>query len=434
MTEVIELNTSNTVEQVSWSDVREKVSQVNPEIGRIIDQLDPSDDFTIFKVQLPFGEKIIDKGRILWSNAEGILTPLKNSAFNYLQSPLLLTLNKACEVFIDAYERSVPLQLLYPGQIWGLFDVSAPWSITAGARTLFMLAKITDSHAHQRLRQELRIPHSLPQSIWQHQQIFAAIANSPNIKNRWTAEVLFFSEAWKKAIVNDVAWQRLKVYIQEQSYQHFAYLRHQSIINMHAVLLNLHLTSSTPKLRPYLMETVKYLLSISANAVHGLRVAGKSEIAAPISLFEQVYIEIYELRDYLPVIMHPCYKIKDAEKICYYSMATPTLLTGYPTTKTLPNIIQELRGVKDLLSLFCEKLKDINFAPCSRKEFDYFHSSAVPDEGIRLTQVMPEEDSSLLETYGSYPERLFPSAGPFMRGCVRIRTKHLGNKAKPNAE
>jgi len=436
--------TASLIEAVSWPDISAEVNQVNPNLADIINHIDPPKHFKLYKLSLDFASRIVTQGTLQLPNSAGETVPIADpsisnelqEALGYSPIPLTLLLNKACETFFETTEHVVPLNLMAPGGLIGLHETVSrintactfkiPYDISVGARSIFMMPKITDSNSHKRLWYEFHTPAHPPRSLWQHIDSFNAIAQKATAKNRWRCDIVLFPSPWLYQHKYDKAWQLFHNYLFTEAWRQSSYLRYRTNLNIIWQVLTNSKSARHLKARPYVTDTIKHLLAISAGTVPAFRAAGQSEIAAPIALIENAYIDVYGLKEYLPIIMHPCYLDQSSDQAPrYYSLATPTLLESYANTQHSPNIITELRDVKCLLDSIQEQLqqKSTTFEQLVKiTQYHYFHMHADQQGGIQSTQMMPKLDPSLMQTVQQYKQRVFPASGPFTRGCISIQT------------
>src|SRR5690349_11490610 len=128
------------------------------------------------------------------------------SDLSYSPIPLSLLLNKNSEVFLQEAERTIPLNIIKPGQLFGTFETldfifnkpsSALWNVSAGARSVFMLPKINESFSIKRLRNHYHLSLDTQlKYLTQHWQIFKEISHVPTFSSPWQSEVLFFTKPW----------------------------------------------------------------------------------------------------------------------------------------------------------------------------------------------------------------------------------------------
>src|SRR3990167_11373570 len=118
-----------------------------------------------------------------------------------------MVLHNALEMFITLEDRVIPFSINKPGNIFGLWRVlDRPneeklshtsvfiWNMTAGARSMFMLPKVSEALAHNKLKQGLGIGIDKPRDLLDHWKVFREIAKQPEFTEDWYVEVLFFSK------------------------------------------------------------------------------------------------------------------------------------------------------------------------------------------------------------------------------------------------
>ena len=60
-----------TISISTWKDVREAVYSVNTELAKLIDALDPSDDYKFIEVEYKYGDLFIENSEIQFANKSG---------------------------------------------------------------------------------------------------------------------------------------------------------------------------------------------------------------------------------------------------------------------------------------------------------------------------------------------------------------------------
>ena len=152
------------LEMLDWSDVREAVQKVNPRLVNIIDNLKLSPQHKLIKATYAFGDLIVKEGHLCLPIQESKLY----TQLNYSPIPLSLLLNKSSEVFVQNHDSALPLNRLQPGNFFGTFEAvnfmmhkpaASIWHVSAGARSIFMLPKISDLSGIKRLRAHYPIAH-----------------------------------------------------------------------------------------------------------------------------------------------------------------------------------------------------------------------------------------------------------------------------------
>jgi len=201
----------NTLEKKSWLDVNEQVRKVNSKLATVIDDLNVDPSFTFYKGTYSFGEEIIKKGHLQVSLADNHSISLDNPVvdkklqadlgYNFGTSPVSLVLSGAVEAFlvIDGYTITLPAGVIYPGKVFGTWKVlnqdvthmpAFIWSMTSGARSLFMLPKISKASSHKRLMKAFNLQHDTPKETLHHWHVFKEITNHQDFKQDWHSEIM----------------------------------------------------------------------------------------------------------------------------------------------------------------------------------------------------------------------------------------------------
>lgn len=415
-----------SMQRLSWKDIRTEVAAVNKDLFNIIEEINPSEQYSLYKASYSFGTKIVDKGKFCFDSI--------NQELDYSTIPLALIINKSCEVFIENKQEIISLNLLSAGQLFGLFEVlekqtnteskQPPWSMTAGARSIFILPKITDMNAHRRVMREYKVDSRPPQSLNEHWQIFTKIAQHADANHPWFCEILFFSGTWLFNQQNNILWSKFNRYLYSQAWIESAYLRNKTVLNLLWEILASSLTSQNLKLKPYLMQIVKQLTAISYGFASGYQSAGKNEMVAPLAAIEDAYIKVYDLKEYLPIIMHASnLKGQTQQSTYYYSLSAETLHEGSFTSAQPPRVISRLRQIKQLMEAINTYLATNPLFQAYQTDevsYRYFHIIEERDIDIKSTRDMPAFDSRIIETFHSYQDRIFPAASPFIRGSISV--------------
>jgi len=434
---------SFNIQEMNWEQAREGVKQVSPHLFNVIESLDPNNTLTIIKARYPYGAKIYDEGKLHLPHISGKTIPTDSAEFDdnfkekllYSKIPLSLPLNKACEVFIKIEDRAIPLRIISPGGLFGLFEVTAmlselpinpAWSISSGARSIFMLPKISNTLGYNRLRKKLNMPLNVPRGLEDHWSIFTLLANHPSYADHWYTDVLFFTADWFKRSLFDQQWAPFYNYLfREKNIQSY-YNRDDVAFNPIWQNFIYAIGRRNLRPRPYILDTAKQLVAIASGMAPGFCPADSSEVLAPTKILQDLYVESYGLKNYLPTIMHAHILMK-GQKMCpvYYSLAYPILQEGLPVFKSHPDVISDEREIKLLLmtleaaaELGKFKLLDANFL--HQRKFEFFHNVSDIFNEIIPSQKIPEGDPSLEKDKERFPDREFCATSPFLSGCIQI--------------
>lgn len=423
---------------VSWSEVAAEARKVNPEFADIIDAISPDKSLRLVEVSFGYGDKILNHGRLEKIEVvdPGVSKEKVNELLDYASYPLGLQLKNASEMYLEIGERILPLELVVEGALFGLFEAlvcitgctSAPvWSMTAGSRSAFMLPKITDTRSHNRLKAEFGFYQSAPNKLSDHAHVFKAITNSPRSGCQWTNKVLFFTKDWFQTI-HQSSWSWLNFYnfILVQAWLYSRHLRMKNEFSPLWESFAAAIRHKNLKPGPYLMDTVKHLISCGMGYVPGFMPIGEQEQVLPARLIEYAYSEIYQLKEYAPTILFPYRLDKNNphQHTVYYSMGMPSLLEGTPTIRKAPSIITELREIKRLLNIFHNVVQEespANYALLKDVRFEYYHSENDPFGEIKHSLEIGLADKIINESLsGRFEGKEFATHGQFLRGCISL--------------
>lgn len=448
-------NRSNTeaqnrpfMEELTWEQAREDVIRVNPEFANIIDELSPGKEYTLFKARYPYGSEILKRGDLCLPNGNGEIVPLHHPTiaddmreklnYNLDSNPVTLVLRNSLELFANLQDRTIPLYGMIPqGKIFGLWRILNPnrshqpvfiWDMTAGARSIFMLPKISEAEKHKKLKKTFYVNADTPRSLICHWQVFREIANHPYFPQPWYAEVLFFSKKWFEHL-NDPEWLKFNYYLLKSAWLGSEFWRNQFFWNL--------IFSIVQKIRdikpsPYVTDTVKYLFAISVGELPGFAPA-LDDSCAPIQGIQKAYLEIYDLKSYAPIIMQPSlFDMNDSKcRATYYSLQYPNAVELGPKSRSRSSLITDLYEIKSLLTKYLSELNSGQFnlegTPLHNfiklGGFDYFHDNAGPYYGIQESGEIPKDDDSFLAAFKNSKNNEFPSISTFVRGCIKISLK-----------
>ena len=283
--------------EVGWDEVKDQVKLYNSAIHAAIEKASPKSDFKLFSARFLFGDLIVDRGILnlpianeLLSIADPTFPAVVKEELGYSRIPLFLILNKSAEVFVATSDRAIPLDIFKPGNILGLFEtldaffnVSANpiWSVSAGARNLFMLPKISEASGLKKLRSQFNLPSNMDLTkLEEHWQTFAAIANSPQLNTDWCCEVLFFTKQWLSQKGNPV-WHSFYEEIYKQTWTQAQFAISKMVIDLNWQYFADAIAARRLKPPTYIADQVKHLLAIAVG-VYPAFIPANNEDAAPI--------------------------------------------------------------------------------------------------------------------------------------------------------
>lgn len=428
----------------TWLDFRDEIKKVDQELFNIIEKISPSKKYQLFKGEYLYGEKITDLGTICLPNEKGQLRRLDDGEissrlkdqFNYCATPLIIQVGNGAEVFIEAFDRIIPLNVFHPGDLYGLFEAVTPltdcpirpcWSVTAGARSVFFSAKISDAIGHKRLRTVYNAPEIPPKRLVDQWDTFRAINKNFSSKKLWRSSIIIFGKDWFDKNKNDISWLRFHKYLLVRAWQQAEGIRSRLVYDS---LLWEHFSKivckKNLKPNPYLIDTIKHILKIANGSYVGFKPINDNEKIFPSKIIEKAYLNTYGLK-YFPLIIGPAVQnTKSKNTPIYYSLSYPTLLEGIPAIRTAPSIITELCDMRRLLNMLKDTLQggqDANFFKILHGfNFKYFHDGKEPFDHILNSELIPQHDANIANLLKVSNLLAFPSHSPFFRGCVQITT------------
>ncbi|MCL5261540.1 MAG: hypothetical protein M1561_07755 [Gammaproteobacteria bacterium] len=431
--------------ELDWSEARKDLIKVNPRLTKIIDNLNPNKKHTIFKTRYLYGDEILKRSKLYLPNPSGKLIAIDDANtdphirssldYNLLSNPVSVLLNNSAEIFLPLPDRTVPIfDLIKPGAIFGAFRIlnsvqpshhpAFIWDMTAGARSIFMLAKISTSEKHKKLKKMFSLDKEAPKNFVNHWEMFRQLANSKFFPDEWFIEILFFSKEWFSHL-NDKAWLEFNNYLFQKVWDGSDYWRNIFLWNIIFTLMQRKLEI---KVSPYIFSTVKHLLAISIGEAPGF-VPAVDNTAAPITALQNIYIDIYKTK-YAPIIMHPGV-IDPKSPHCnpvYYSFSYATLLEFWQKSRLRDSFIDDILEVRNMLNN-CIRLITANeynvantplYDGSKNSKFEYFHTDIGDGfDGISKDKDILLSDQIFLQSANKTSGN-FPINSAFFKGCVRI--------------
>jgi hypothetical protein len=277
-----------------------------------------------------------------------------------------------------------------------------------------MLPKISEAAGLKKLRSQFNLPYNMEvTALEEHWQIFAAIANSAQSDVSWSCEVLFFTHKWFIQKGNQV-WHSFYEEIYKQAWTQAQFAMSKLVIDLNWQCFADAIATRRLKPPPYIVDQVKHLLAIAAGVYPAFRPA-INEDAAPIKCIQAAFVDIYNLRKYIPTIMHIVEINARSAVPVYYSLYNATLLAGTPKKKIFSTIMLDLRDIKLLLDTIKDTTK-------TQIDFEYFHVENDIYNEIQPSTMICDDDPNFLTGLNNFPDREFCSTSPFWRGCIRITT------------
>ncbi|AXA32985.1 hypothetical protein [Francisella adeliensis] len=428
-----------TLELLSWQDVKNDVMAYNAAFADVINKLDPPKDFKLVRARYKYGDEIFKKG-ILHLRYKGKLIPFSSreipseytKELSYALTPLGMSLNKNLEMFITHDDSVVPISVFKAGQLFGVWNILSnndslhyqyrnSRTITAGNKSNYILPKISDTRSFNRLKKEFKLNLAKPSESHCQLELFKAMDRTQP-KNEWYAEVIFFSKDWFDEC-NELKTQELKLHIYELGWQEMSFLREKVAFNFN--LSNI-LTTSNLKPNPYVTDIVHHLYAIRRGFYPGFAVA--TEDSAPINFLEQAFVDVYKITS-TPVFLSARHLAKETEHDhLYYLFNFPTLMEFSPKSRLASKVtdILELQYILEKTISYVLSLEPGNSFESIEEwflstEHKFYHTHQIENnESLSYTDQLMKDDSEMLKYYKKYPRLPFCSNATLLRGCAKI--------------
>ena len=434
--------------KTTWDHVRKRASKVDATLTKIIDSLNPK-NLPLYLAYYPYGKTIADATSPFIPSIDGNFFRLsdpsihpdiqKNLGYGKFDLPLGLALEKNFELFIDLKEQNltIPHTFYKPGSIFSFlsnmnkrtevnYSTNSVYTLTAGARSTFMLPNIECATHHANLQRDFNIKIPVAKSLYQHGEVFREIANSPLVNCDWRACILFFSEGWLKKLHEDKSWAPLKLYLHEKAWKHF---QHDISSGHYDFIYSIIQKKGNLRQNPYMVDTARHLLSIAMGGAIGY-IPATDETSLPLNVLQKIFTESYHLLKYIPTIIQPAYyNYYESTLPVYYSLLYPSTKVFSPNARKVSSTLFSLRELSEILRIFCFYLAENN-GLCDNQllnviaktaSFKYFHNEKDQHNIIMPSSEMPKYDYRLADEGVCSNAAKFASDARFVRGCISLQ-------------
>lgn len=427
-------------EKLSWEEARGRLLPVKPDLVEVIDRLNPDKAFYLYFASYRYGEQILDRGRFRVplaqkpgsiDLAESVLPNEVKNDLDYGFMPVSIVLKGAVEQVVANVEPERALNLRMPGDIlalWAALEENLSfsvhpvrsWSIFAGAKTLLMLPPVASSQGNRRLGDFLGKKILPPKHYFDQQKIFYQIANSDVSQNDWRSTLLIFPrEVFYKAIQDES--YLLSLYFYKYAWGYSGYLRNKSYLDSYITYV---MRVKNLRLNPYLLDVVKQLIRICTGFVPGFVFASDDSVA-PVRLIQKAYLDVFNLGNYAPLMMHLGYYNRVQHSSVYYSLRYNISEELSISSRQSVSYLDDLRQVKYALSKVLPDLISSKagfsgtlLSNLTSTNFHYFHFENDDSYDILSTNQIPLRDSSLRLLLSRDRDLLFCDSANFLKGCI----------------
>ncbi|MBP9741727.1 MAG: hypothetical protein KBD37_00040 [Burkholderiales bacterium] len=429
------------VEELSWENTLTLLDKATPKLAAVVKDIPPALRYPFYKASYRFGEQIINKNGVYLPLADDepillnddTLPQILKENLGYaahVQLPIGLLVNNNCEFYLQNSSKITPYTTLKPGNVFGISNNSTKdnlashslWDLTAGARSIFMLAKISNTPQHNILRKSYDLSSRPPRDYTDHWAVFKELALKAN--SQWRTEILFFDNRWAKLLADE---KYLPLKAQLLALQESEAWHHQP--NWNLTLGQIEVARALTSYSSEILDAAKHIFSIAAGLFPGFAPA-MNETSAPIELIQKAYTEVYELEQ-APIIMEPAALHANDKLPVFYSL-------NYPSSpKSTPTDTNNRKSVISNLSILMEVLKNYQLHLTEEPEFrnqlriralsllnamthtkfSFYDNEYSSYKGINDPATLPLEDPRFACNKKNQP---FPVHGAFLKGLVSI--------------
>lgn len=419
------------IEKTDWPSIRDRMMASNPDLAQIIDDYQPTTEHELYIVRYPYGSDILKSGNFYIPTEAGDSVLLSKvdidsvirDQLSYSHIPIGMVLNRSMEVYFESKHRVMPARLYTRGTtfgLWELFDSDDMsfdrniWWLSAGARSIFLLPKVSDEIAHNRLRRDFGIADYTPKTLLDQHHVFRDLLQKT--QSNWCTEILLFGRKWAELDLNHVHSYRLFDYWRQIAWRQAAHCRAQ--IDYHIVweTFSNELSRRNWKPRPYITNIIKHLIAMNEGVFPGF-IPAEGDESAPISEIQKIYTEHYLLKKYPPVLMAP-HHYQTGDLPVYYSLGFPSLLEVAPRGRVSSSVMEDIKELKRLADLF------IATVGC-QIHLDFYHSENCTDGDVQPVANLLKRDRRFKKLFEGYE---VPQKSPFFKGCVAVSREPVSSE------
>lgn len=420
-----------SVEVLCWHEVRDLIYAVNKELAVILDQLELGSDCKFYKASYRYGDKFSGNGVFKLPMVDGNLCHIndlpseiaQDLSYNAGTLAAGIVLNKVGDIHISFADRVIPFVLNRPGDLHGIslvmqrpitnerpYKGHTIYNMTAGARAVFMVPKISQTYKHKRLRRVYDMDVEKPLSYLDHFDVFRSIARHDD---SWRCEMIFFGRKLFDKMHRH-KWESLQLYLYKHAYEKYRFWSNQFLWDLTLSRIDVKREIKSPFA---VSNFVKYIFALSTGRVVGLQPA-TDDSKLPFSLIYNAYRDVYQL-DSAPIVMEPNYLI---DRPIYTSIQFPTI-DGTSELSRLSSGVGYLDDIRyhfecskrTLLSHDSIQLEWTPIAEVLRnKQYEFFHSFAADYQKVRASKHLAEDQRFLHQDYE------FNANQPFFNGCIKV--------------
>ena len=421
-------------EQLLWKDIKNSVKNLNHDLFKIIDDISP--EFPIYRAKYTYGEVISDHKHFYFpksANKEPLLSK---------DSPFCFILDKKLESYLQYKNKVIPHSIYSAGTLIPQnYEIvkynqikmrpSDVFYLSSGVRSINILPLHNENEYYDNLAMDFNIDRKLsPRNIVDHHKIITTI--NDRIKPDWHSDILLFDEKWKHAIFNNKKWEKLKIYILEQSIKVNSSRRNGLYLD-HAIT---DITNDLKvKKKDFSEEMMKYILLTSIGEQIGLKPA-VDELGLPVEALTDAFNGSYKPTT-TPVIIEPCeYTPSNANYPIYLSIGATTYnLNSQKTLRPLAYLAE----ISKRLNIFLEEFENHPFTKNTvfakikdHMSIKFYSVLGNSDDILESTKLIDDDDrfKILYNRYKGITQYGFAQKSIFTKALISIKNDLIGDNEK----
>jgi hypothetical protein len=433
---------------LNWEEVLKIIYPIKPRLAkRMQENAAQLKNLPFFMVNYPYGTKVIHNRDVRFPLADGgsisfndpSLPDILRDHLSYtpgVDNPVGMILNKESEFYLQRGERIVSYPVIKTGQTFGFAHIVdavmnensetgkkayvSIWNLDAGARTAFVLPKISENQKHANLLETYGIKVEKPSLYSEQQNVFRVLNTSTD--KPWIQPILYFPKQFldflKTSEFPTIFQEMSNIHRSGYNIWHTTYSKWDSDINY------VFQEAKANAVSAYAVNIAKHIYLIVANGVPGFAPA-TDENMLPKKLIEDAYAKSdgYGLTEYWPFIIQPSQF--NAKEPVYYSLGLPTLINYNPDTfkgktqiELLTEIVDALNRVQQYILTKFEDRESVLYDTARKARFSFYHDDPNPEkhgQGIKSSALLPKEDPRFFKKGWT-----FPHLSQFVRSCIKI--------------
>jgi len=433
---------SSRVEILSWKAIKAELQQVNSMLAQAIEDINLKEEVKFYKITYQYGTEIFNNG-VLQIPYKGTMVSIHDNSLpaeykknlGYEPFPFGLVLKNSITNIINFPDRSVPVTVFKPGQLFGLWELfdnrssllsKQQWNIYSGAVPIFSTTKLSNHKKYQIIKKKYNLKTKMPDTSNEQFLLFKELINHPSVECNWSSSVLFFCKEFRDQITEKNLWQEVQNFFLKYAWKQSLIWRFDS---MHRIVWDIFFESlikNNFKNFESQMSILKHITKVSYGALPFFIFDDQKQAAAPTDIIKEILIDEYKT-EFNPSIVLPWHLTKDDCCSGYYSILYPTLIGKMSVNKTEKTSIEIARNIFDLYTFVNEKHnKDGVYPFLEKTRLLFFHPKHDESQKLLLASELPKYDSSIVKLPKKYGKSTLPfnENGTFYNGLIKISIGH----------